>query len=152
MEVDKKIGELIDQVIDELNLELVEYDVFQAGKRKILRVYIDKMGGVNVDDCAAVSRKLGALLELEDLIPSAYTLEVSSPGLDRPLKTIKDYQRNYNQMLRMSFDEKVEGKNFLIVELIEADDENVSVLYQGKLLQISYANILNAKVEVQFNG
>lgn len=152
MEIDKKIGELIDQVIDELSLELVEYDVFQAGKRKILRIYIHKNGGVNVDDCAAVSRKLGALLELEDLISSAYTLEVSSPGIDRPLKTIKDYQRNYNQMLRMSFDEKVEGKNFLIVELVKADEENVSVLYQGKSLQISYANILNAKVEVQFNG
>jgi ribosome maturation factor RimP len=83
---------------------LVEKDLFSAGRRKILRVFIDKSGGVDVEDCASTSRYLSEELDKEenaDLIDGSYTIEVSSPGLDRPLKTKRDFERNLGRMLRV---------------------------------------------------
>ena len=84
-------------------VDLVEKDLFGAGRRKILRIFIDKNGGVSVENCASVSRFLSGELDKEEnvnVIEGAYTIEVSSPGLDRPLKTIRDFERNLGRMLR----------------------------------------------------
>jgi len=86
-------------------VDLIEKDLFGAGKRKILRVFIDKNGGVSVENCASVSRFLSEELDKEenaDLIDGSYTIEVSSPGLDRPLKTKRDFERNLGRTLRVT--------------------------------------------------
>ena len=85
-------------------VDLIEKDLFGIGKRKILRVFIDKDGGVSVENCASVSRYLSEELDREEnltLIDNSYTIEVSSPGLDRPLKTKRDFERNLGRMLRV---------------------------------------------------
>jgi ribosome maturation factor RimP len=85
-------------------IDLIEMDLFGAGKRKILRIFIDKNGGVNVEDCASVSRCLSEELDKEEnlsVIEGAYTIEVSSPGLDRPLKTKRDFERNVGRKVRI---------------------------------------------------
>jgi ribosome maturation factor RimP len=86
-------------------VDLLEKDLFGVGRRKILRIFIDKNGGVNVENCASTSRYLSEELEKEeniDLINGSYTIEVSSPGLDRPLKEKRDFERNLGRMLRIT--------------------------------------------------
>ena len=86
-------------------VDLLEKDLFGVGNRKILRVFIDKNGGVNVENCASTSRYLSEELDKEensDLIDGSYTIEVSSPGLDRPLKTKRDFERNLGRILHVT--------------------------------------------------
>jgi ribosome maturation factor RimP len=86
-------------------VDLLEKDLFGAGKRKILRIFIDKSGGVSVENCASTSRYLSEELdkaENADLIDGSYTIEVSSPGLDRPLKSKRDFERNLGKTLRVT--------------------------------------------------
>ncbi|PLX98528.1 MAG: ribosome maturation factor [Desulfuromonas sp.] len=85
--------DLIEPVLEDMAYELVDLEFKQEGPEWFLRIFIDKDGGVGLDDCASVSREIGALLEVEDIIEPAYRLEVSSPGLDRPLKKPQDFER-----------------------------------------------------------
>jgi len=91
-------------------VDLIERDLFGAGKRKILRVFIDRNGGVSVEKCASVSRYLSEELDKEEnlsVIEGSYTMEVSSPGLDRPLKTKRDFERNVGRKLRIMQNGKI---------------------------------------------
>ncbi|MBN2430422.1 MAG: ribosome maturation factor RimP [Acidobacteria bacterium] len=83
----EKVGRLIQEATDLCQVELYHFEWLAGGRHNILRVYIDRPGGVTVADCERVSRELGVLLDVEDPIPQRYTLEVSSPGLDRRLYT-----------------------------------------------------------------
>ena len=91
--VAESIEELVTPVLNENRLELVDIEYKKEGKNWFLRIFIDKEGGVTVDDCSNVSRQIADLIEVEEIVPSSYTLEVSSPGLDRPLKKEKDFLR-----------------------------------------------------------
>lgn len=104
---------LLEPAVTALGCELVGIEYQPSGKHSLLRVYIDKPDGVNVDDCSAVSYQVSGLLDVEDPIPGNYTLEVSSPGLDRPLFVARDFERfaGHEVKLRMRF--PVEGqRNF----------------------------------------
>ncbi len=89
----KQIETLIAPIVDDFHFELVDLELKSEGASWALRIFIDKPGGITLDDCVAVSREVGAILEIEDPIKSAYRLEVSSPGLDRPLKKPADFAR-----------------------------------------------------------
>jgi ribosome maturation factor RimP len=145
----EKLNSLIAQACAAVGAELVECDQFQAGKRKVLRLYIDKPEGVTVDDCSKVSRHLSAALDIdEELVPGAYTLEVSSPGLDRPLKSSRDFERNLNRLLRVT---RSTGKP--MVGTLRAVDENTLTLtLKGSAgdVVIPRSEILAAKVDIQF--
>ncbi|MDR3001347.1 MAG: ribosome maturation factor RimP [Fibromonadaceae bacterium] len=89
---------------------LIEKDLFGVGRRKILRIFIDKDGGVSVENCASTSRYLSEELDKEEnasVIEGSYTIEVSSPGLDRPLKTMRDFERNLSKKIRITQDGKI---------------------------------------------
>ena len=89
-----KTERLIVPILERMNFELVDVEFVKEGGIYYLRAYIDKEGGITVNDCEAVSREMNVLLDEEDFIPDSYTFEVSSPGLGRPLKKEKDYVRN----------------------------------------------------------
>jgi ribosome maturation factor RimP len=91
--VTESIEELVTPIVNENHLELVEVEYKKEGKNWFLRIFIDKEGGVTVDDCTRVSRQIEDLIEVEEAVPSSYILEVSSPGLDRPLKKEEDFLR-----------------------------------------------------------
>ena len=91
--VTESIEELVTPIINENRLELVDVEYKKEGKNWFLRIFIDKEGGVMVDDCTRVSRQIEDLIDVEEVVPSSYVLEVSSPGLDRPLKKEKDFLR-----------------------------------------------------------
>ena len=88
-----RIHQLAQQVIESQGYELVEFELKGGGKHSVLRVFIDKPSGITHQDCELVSEQLGTVLDVEDLIPFSYTLEVSSPGLDRKLVKVSDYTR-----------------------------------------------------------
>ncbi|MDY3796031.1 MAG: ribosome maturation factor RimP [Agathobacter sp.] len=88
---------LIMPIIEEMNFELVDVEYVKEGGTWYLRAYIDKEGGITVNDCEAVARQMNEILDAEDFIPDSYVFEVSSPGLGRPLKKEKDYIRNLDK-------------------------------------------------------
>ena len=146
-----KIDELTLRTVEALGCELVEADLFQAGSRAILRIFVDKDGGVGLEDCARISRELGAAIDLEDLIPNAYHLEVSSPGLDRPLKTTREFQRNMGRDLRLGLSEPLNGRNQVIAKLVGVDEENLTLEGpDGEQITLPRAQVLQAKVELIF--
>jgi len=101
-----KARQLIEPVIAERGLELVDLELGLEGRSRVFRVFIDKEEGVTLDDCVEVSRDIDPILDVEDLIPSAYRLEVSSPGLDRPLRTPSDFQRFQGERVKVKTKEK----------------------------------------------
>ena len=97
----EQIEELVTPILDDLGFELVDL-VFQRESRGwVLRFFLDKEGGITLDDCADASREISALLDVEDVIGTAYNLEVSSPGLDRPLKKMQDFERFSGQQIKL---------------------------------------------------
>jgi len=90
-----------EQMLSSLGMELVDLEYTRQGRAMVLRLFIDKEGGITLDDCAVVSRELSEVLDVEDIIPDHYTLEVSSPGLDRPLKKVADYEKYKGRLVKI---------------------------------------------------
>ncbi len=91
--LEQKLNQMISPTIESLGFELVGIETFRAGRFLTVRIYLDKEGGISIDDCSSASRQISAILDVEDPISDKYNLEVSSPGLDRPLFTIEHFKR-----------------------------------------------------------
>jgi ribosome maturation factor RimP len=106
----EKVQQIAERVAESSGLEVVEVELKGGGKHRMLRFFIDKPEGVTHEDCADFSREMGTILDVEDAVPGgAYTLEVSSPGLDRKLQKAKDYERFQGDLVKLSTFEPVEG-------------------------------------------
>lgn len=120
----------------------------------LVRVFIDKPGGVTLGDCEAVHLSLGHALDVEDPIPHAYTLEVSSPGLDRPLTRRTDYERSRGKRVRIKLRAPVNGQWTAVGTLLAADDTGVTVgLSPGdpeRPLHLDWSMIAETKLEIEF--
>lgn len=107
-----KIREIAQRVAESSGLELVEVDLRGGGKARRLRIYIDKPGGVTHDDCSNFSREVGTIFDVEDAVPGGtYTLEVSSPGLDRKLLKASDYERFVGSLVKLKTKDPVAGEH-----------------------------------------
>src|ERR1035437_8539874 len=95
------VKKIVMPILDSMGLELVDIEFGRVGRDPLLRLYIDKNGGITLEQCAEVSRELSLILDVEDAISSNYTLEVSSPGLDRPLKKQSDYERFAGRLIKV---------------------------------------------------
>ena len=114
-----------------------------------MRLFIEKEGGVTIDDCQRVSREVEAILDVEDPITGPYTLEVSSPGLDRPLKRPEDFKRYEGRIARVVTLEPVDNQKFFVGEILEAgDDAIVMLMPTDKKVDIEYKKISRARLEV----
>jgi ribosome maturation factor RimP len=101
LDVASQVTKVAEQIASSLGMELVDLEYMRVGRDMVLRLFIDKEGGVTLDDCAGVSRELSEVLDVEDIIPDHYTLEVSSPGLDRPLKKVADYEKYKGRLVKI---------------------------------------------------
>ena len=101
MDVVARVTELVAPLAASLGLELVEVEYGQEGRQMVLRLFIDREGGVTLDDCASVSRELTEILDVEDFIHGHYNMEVSSPGINRPLKQAADYERFTGKLVKI---------------------------------------------------
>ena len=132
-------------------MSLVDLHWGRRGRRWVLTLYIDKAGGVSLDDCAHISRQFGARIEVDNLIDHAYTLEVSSPGLDRPLRTLADYARAHEQLVRITTTMPIQGRSTIVGRLKGVEGETVLVeAERAGLVPIPWAQIKHARLEVEF--
>ena len=125
---EKKTEELITPLIDAEGFELVDVEYVKEGADWYLRVYIDKDGGITVNDCEKISRAFNEILDREDYIDDAYIFEVSSPGLLRPLKKDKDYQRNLGKLLEVKLFAPLNGVKEFEADLKSYDKESATLV------------------------
>lgn len=147
-EIKDRIWKLAREVADMEDLDLVDVELYR-GKKVVLRIFIDKEGGVTIEDCERMSRALEALLDVEDPIKESYILEVSSPGLDRPLKGRHDFIRNMGRLAKIITKEKVENQNFFIGRIEGVDEDGITINTGKKEIFIRYDNISKANLEVE---
>jgi len=154
-----QIEQLVMPILDGYGFELVDLQLKNEGSRLALRIFIDKPGGITLDDCVDVSREVGAILEVEDPIRSAYRLEVSSPGLDRPLKKPADFQRFAGHTIRLKTrqlidpDQRGHNRKTFIGTLLGIEDDQVRLELndkRGGLVMIALADIDRANLEEEF--
>lgn len=124
---EEKTEKLIMPIIEANNFELVDVEYVKEGGTWYLRAYIDKEGGITVDDCEIVNRALGELLDVEDFINEAYILEVSSPGLGRPLKKEKDFQRSLGEEVEVRTYRAINKSKEFVGLLVAYDKESVTL-------------------------
>jgi ribosome maturation factor RimP len=147
-EIKKRVLKLAEQVAEDLSLELFDLELLGKGKL-LLRVMIDKEVGVTLDDCERFSRGLEALLDVENPIPVSYTLEVSSPGLDRPLRDLKEFEKNIGKLARIITAEKIENQNLFIGRILDVNKDFVKLSFHGQELDIPFDKISKARLEVE---
>ncbi|MER3425128.1 MAG: ribosome maturation factor RimP [Nitrospiraceae bacterium] len=141
-------------IVRSLGLKLVEVECVGQGPGTILRVFIDKPGGVGLSDCEQVHISLSHALDVEDPVPHAYTLEVSSPGLDRPLKRREDYERSVGKLVNLKLRQPVEGHWRVVGQLQEIKDEGLTLALKGarpgQTLRLEWNVIAEGRREVEF--
>jgi ribosome maturation factor RimP len=127
-----ELQKLIEPTIERLGYELTDLEVRLSGQGGLLRLTIDKPDGIDLDDCEKVSHAVSALLDVEDPVPGNYSLEVSSPGLDRKLTKVKHFQRFEGETLKVTMRFPIEGRRRFRGTLVSSDDENIVVEVDGE--------------------
>lgn len=146
-EIIKLVKEISKSITDENGYDLVDVEFVKEGPNHFLRIYIDKADGVTIDDCQIVSEALNSKLDEIDPIGVSYYLEVSSPGLDRPLKTDADLNRNIGEDVEISLYQNINGKKKLVGELISFDENSIKIA-EDELEEIDILRTNVAKINM----
>ena len=137
---ESKTEELLEPIVAEAGFELVDVEYVKEAGIWYLRAYIDKPGGITVDDCEAVSRKFSDILDEKDYIEDSYIFEVSSPGLGRPLKKEKDFQRSLGEDVEIRTYRPIEGQKEFEGVLKAFDKNTVTIAYEDETEQVFQRN------------
>lgn len=154
-DVVSRVTGLAGPILSSLGLELVDIEYKREGRTMVLRLFIDREGGITLDDCATVNRELAEILDVEDFISAHYTLEVSSPGLNRPLKKAADYERYRGRLIRIKTfelfpDDAGNPRKTFLGELLGLDGGIVRVkLTEGQTAGIPLEKIAKANLEFE---
>ena len=140
------IQRFAEPLVADLGMELVDVEYRREGHGWVLRFFIDKEGGIGVDDCAKVSREISAYLEVEDLVAHAYHLEVSSPGLERPLKKKEDFVRFIDRQIRIKLRQPVGDQRVLVGTLCGLEGDTVVLMLEEEKVFIDMGNISKARL------
>lgn len=147
-----RVERILGPLLDAEGFSLVDVEYKRERRGWILRVFIDKEGGVTLEDCARVSREFGQLLDVEDIIPTSYHLEVSSPGLDRPLKKEEDFVKYSGRKVRIKTKEQISGRRNFKGALLGCTEGKVMVKVEGsEVFAIPFSAILKANLEIELN-
>jgi len=150
------VTQFVAPILAALDMELVDIEYKREGREMVLRLFIDKAGGVNLDDCATVNRELSQLLDVEEAIEGSYNLEVSSPGLNRPLKKVADYQRYLGRLVKIKTfellpDDAGNLRKTFLGELLGVADKTVRIrLTEGQTAAIPLEKVAKANLEFEF--
>ncbi|MBE5943889.1 MAG: ribosome maturation factor RimP [Lachnospiraceae bacterium] len=140
-EIEQHCTDLVTPIIEENNFELVDVEYVKEGADYYLRVYADKEGGINIDDCVFISRALEAKLDEADKIEDAYILEVSSPGLTRPLKKDKDFKRSIGKLVEIKLYKAMDGLKEFEAVLVDYSEETITLKLDDKNIVLSRSQI-----------
>jgi ribosome maturation factor RimP len=148
-----EVTHLAEGLVGEYGVEMVDVEFRFEGGRWVLRVYIDKEGGVTVDDCANVSRELADLIEAKNIIDYHYVFEVSSPGLNRPLKKERDFVRSIGKVVKLKTARPINNRRNFTGRLTKVREGRVSVVVDnGNLIELPLKEIDKARLEYEFNN
>lgn len=141
----------ISAIVESERMELVDLEFKRERGGWILRVYIDKQGGVNLDDCARVSGRVSMMLDIEDSIPYSFNLEVSSPGLDRPIKKLKDFARFDGRLARIRLSHETAGRKKFLGRLAGVEGELILLKdeSEGRIHRLPFESIASARLEIE---
>ncbi len=148
--VEQRVSGLIEPLIKEKGLELVDVEYIKEGAHWYLRLFIDKDGGVDLDDCSEVSHAVSELLDTADAIQQAYMLEVSSPGLERSLKKTEDFQRFQGKLVAIKTNKLHEGYQDFSGYLMGLENEEIILEYEGKRIAIPRNIVKQARLSIEF--
>ncbi|WP_416198001.1 MAG: ribosome maturation factor RimP [Sporanaerobacter sp.] len=150
-DIEKNVEELSIPIIEELGFEIVDIEFVKEGPNNYLRIFIDKPGGITIDDCQKASEIISAKLDEIDPIDSSYYLEVSSPGLDRPLKTNKDLDRNLGEDIEIKLYQGVNGKKSYIGKFLSFNNDCIVILDDDNSeVELSRKNIAKINLAIRF--
>ena len=144
-----KIEEFAEALLPSLGLELVEVQFRREGHGWVLRLFIDCEGGVSLDNCTEVSREVSRFLDVEDLIGHAYHLEVSSPGLERPLRSLADFQKFSGEKARIRLRESLDGQKVFIGTIGQVEHDTIGLeLEAGGTIRFTVEQISKARLSL----
>jgi ribosome maturation factor RimP len=145
-----KLIELAEPLLGQLGYELVDLEFSPGRSHAQLRLFIDRPEGITVENCEQISREFSALLDVKDPIPTAYTLEVSSPGLDRVLRKPEHYGRFLGEQLHVELLAPRDGRRRYTGKLVSADEQQIEMQVDGVAVQIAYGDIDRARLVPQW--
>ena len=150
-DITDRIREVVTPILKSMGLELVDLELSGLGKRSHVRVYVDRPGGVSLGEIEQASRFIGHAMDVADPVPTAYLLEVSSPGLDRPLRKFEDYQRSLGKLVRFKLARPLRGNWVVIGRLQTAAPGRLEIrLENGEAEVLAPADVLQARLEVEW--
>ena len=142
------VSAIADPILSNEGMELIEIEYRRESKGWVLRLYIDKEGGVTLDDCTRISQEVGRSLDVEDFISTAYTLEVSSPGLARPLRKEKDFLKYRNHRIRLKTITPIEHRRQFKGKLLGINENCIEIEMEEEVIQIPLSNLAKANLEI----
>ena len=149
--IETTVEEIVEKITEPLGFEIVDVEYVKEAGEYYLRIYLDKEGGISLDDCEQVSRKLSEQLDKEDPISENYFLEVSSPGLDRPLKKEKDFVRYAGRDVEVKLYKPINGLKHFEAELVElAENKVVKLIVDGEEMEFDKKDIALIRLAVKF--
>jgi ribosome maturation factor RimP len=151
----QRIEDVVTPIAKALGIELVEIECHGRGTGTIVRVTIDKPGGVRIDDCEQLHQSLSRALDVADPVPHAYRLEVSSPGLDRPLKNRQDFQRALGKLVHVTLLKPLKGESVVVGRLSAVKDEDITLVVRTRAgehdLSLPWTILGKMRLEVEFS-
>jgi len=149
--ITKQVSDLIEPILNEMKFELIDVEYLSDRGRWALRIYIDKDGGVTLDDCAAVSGELGDLIDIKNIIEQEYVLEVSSPGLNRPLKKEADFIRAIGKKIKVRTRTPVDGRRNFTGVLKDFKEQKLALDSEGGLVTLAWSDMEKANLVYEFH-
>jgi ribosome maturation factor RimP len=149
-EMERAVSGIVEPVVISHGMELVGAEYRREARGWVLRIYIDKRGGVTLDDCVLVSNEVGPVIDVEDLFQSPYTLEVSSPGLNRILKKEKDFERFKDRSVRIRTHDAIGKRQNFKGRLLGCTKGVIRIEAAGQVVHIPLSNVAKANLEFEF--
>ena len=143
-----ELEQLLGPTVNDMGYELWGCEYLSQGKHSLLRIYIDKADGIGIEDCQEVSHQISALLDVEDPIPGNYSLEVSSPGIPRPLFSSWQYQRYIGQEVQVKTFKPVGGKRKILGTIVSASEGSLLLKINNEDQELLFSNIVKANLTV----
>lgn len=143
---------MLQPLVEELGYEFVGLEHSSNPKNAVLRIYIDSENGIDLDDCSSVSREVAALLDVEDPISGHYTLEVSSPGLDRPLFTPSQFEQFAGELVKVTLFAPEDGRRKFRGRITGVQGEEIQLIVDDVEITLSFGNIAKAKLVPDYDG
>ena len=147
---EQKLTDMLRPAVEETGKELLGVEFISAGNNSVLRLFIDHENGIDVDDCAEVSRQVGAILDVEDPISSEYNLEVSSPGIDKPLFDLAHFQSVIGEVVNVKVSIPLNGRRKFKGTLVAIENETLIVEVDGMDYELVFNNIDKANLVAKF--